>query len=269
MLKTLPATPEHIQQELMLQLALGIPLLMLKGHTAPEVEHAYSRALALCQQAGDSPWRFAALEGLWAFYNARGMFHIARELAEQSLALAQVMDDALFIHEAHVALGATLFSLGEFVSALAHLEPVCTFYATRPDCPGTLSSGVARSVGCFAWASWSLWMLGYPESALTKSHESLTAAQALSHGYSLGLALYMSAILHQYRQEVQAIQEQTTKLLALASKEGFTRWLAGGAILQGWALTAQGAGEVGISPPYTFFLLNGDMELNRNRQFFI
>ena len=209
-------------------------------------EYTYSRALALCQQAGDNLQHFAALEGLWAFYNARGMFHISRALAEQSLALAQRYGRRIVHSGGTRGPGVTLFSLGEFVSARAHLEPVCTFYATRPDRSGTLNSGVARSVGCFAWASWSLWMLGYPERALTRSHESLTAAQALSHGYSLGLALYMSAILHQYRQEVQAIQEQTTKLLALADEEGFTRWLAGGTILQGWALTAQGAAEVGI-----------------------
>jgi class 3 adenylate cyclase/predicted ATPase len=250
-LRGLPATPERIQQELTLQLALGLPLLMLKGHTAPEVEHAYSRALALCQQVGDSPQRFAALEGLWAFYNARGMFHISRELAEQSLSLAQGMGDALFLHEAHVALGTTLFSLGEFVPARTHLEQACAFYTTRQGrsgtlSSGTLSSGVARSVSCFAWASWALWMLGYPDRALTRSHESLTMAQALSHGYSLGFAVYMSAILHQYRREVQAVQEQTTVLLALASEEGFTRWLAGGTILQGWALAAQGSAEAGI-----------------------
>src|SRR5262249_7137715 len=128
LLKTLPATPERTEQELMLQLALGRPLLMLKGHSAPEVEHAYSRALALCQQAGDSPQRFAALEGLWAFYNARGMFAISRQLAEQSLSLAQSMGNKLFVHEAHEALGATLFSLGEFVLARAHLEQACAFY---------------------------------------------------------------------------------------------------------------------------------------------
>ena len=27
--------------------------------------------------------------------------------------------------------------------------------------------------------------------------------------------------------------------------------------------------EAQISPPYTFFLLNGDMELNRDRQLFV
>ena len=56
----------------------------------------------------------------------------------------------------------------------------------------------------------------------------------------------MSAILHQYRREVQAVQEQATVMLALASEEGFTRWLAGGTILQGWVRAEQGSAEAGI-----------------------
>ena len=39
-IKALPPAPEHTQQELMLQLALGAPLLMTRGYPAPEVEHA-------------------------------------------------------------------------------------------------------------------------------------------------------------------------------------------------------------------------------------
>jgi len=153
----------------------------------------------------------------------------------------------LFIQEAHVALGTTLFSLGEFVPARAHLEHACAFYAVRQDRSGPLSSGIARSVSCFCWASWSLWMLGYPDRALIRSRESLAMAQALSHGYNVGFARYMAAILHQYRREVQAVQTQTTVLLALASEERFTRWLAGGTILQGWALAEQGSAEAGIA----------------------
>jgi hypothetical protein len=48
LLKTLPATPAHTQQSLTLYIALGTSLLMIKGQAAPEVEHAYTQARALC-----------------------------------------------------------------------------------------------------------------------------------------------------------------------------------------------------------------------------
>src|SRR6516162_8404469 len=45
--KTLPETPERIQQALTLHIALGAALLVTKGHTAPEVECAYTQAYTL------------------------------------------------------------------------------------------------------------------------------------------------------------------------------------------------------------------------------
>src|SRR6185295_10980510 len=43
LLKTLPDTPERLQKELTLQIALGNALIAAKGYTAPEVEQAYTR----------------------------------------------------------------------------------------------------------------------------------------------------------------------------------------------------------------------------------
>src|SRR5262249_14995560 len=55
LLKTLPETPEHTQHALTLHSALGAALQMAKGIAAPEVEHAYTQARALCQQVGETP----------------------------------------------------------------------------------------------------------------------------------------------------------------------------------------------------------------------
>ena len=68
LLKTLPETPEHTQHALTLHIALGAALQMAKGHAAPEVEHAYTQARALCQQVGETPELVPVLYGLWRFY---------------------------------------------------------------------------------------------------------------------------------------------------------------------------------------------------------
>ncbi|MBI3249226.1 MAG: AAA family ATPase [Deltaproteobacteria bacterium] len=54
LLKTLPDTPARAQQELPLQIALATPLTATKGLAAPEVGAVYTRALALCQQVGET-----------------------------------------------------------------------------------------------------------------------------------------------------------------------------------------------------------------------
>jgi len=55
LLTTLPETLDRTQQALSLHIVLGAALQMTKGLAAPEVEHAYTQARALCQQVGETP----------------------------------------------------------------------------------------------------------------------------------------------------------------------------------------------------------------------
>ena len=89
LLKTLPETPEHTQQSLTLHIALGAALQMAKGNAAPEVEHAYTQARALCQQVGETPELIPVLFGLWRFYLVRAQLHTAREIGDTLLHLVQ------------------------------------------------------------------------------------------------------------------------------------------------------------------------------------
>src|SRR5262249_54449133 len=104
LLKTLPDTPARVQQELTLQLALGIELTATRGYAAPAVEHAYTRALELCRQMEETPELFSVLRGLQLFYMMRAEFPKARTLAEQLLSLAQRQDDPVLLLGAHSAL---------------------------------------------------------------------------------------------------------------------------------------------------------------------
>src|SRR6185295_17134969 len=50
LLQAEPDTPERAEREVALQVALGGPLMAVKGRGAPEVEHAYTRAQELCRR---------------------------------------------------------------------------------------------------------------------------------------------------------------------------------------------------------------------------
>ncbi|MGH8058404.1 MAG: hypothetical protein ACREOH_14395, partial [Candidatus Entotheonellia bacterium] len=89
LLKTLPHTPEHLQQELLLWTTLGPALMATKGFAAPEVERGYARARELCQQIGETPQLFPVLFGLWVYSLVRAELQEARRLGEQLLNLAQ------------------------------------------------------------------------------------------------------------------------------------------------------------------------------------
>jgi predicted ATPase len=243
LLLTRPDTPERTAQELTLQVALGPSLQATKGWAAPEVEHAYSRALELCQQVGETPQLFSALFGLQAFYTHRAKLQTARKLAEQGLALAQrVQDPALLLEACHM-LGYNLLYLGELTLAREHSEQGIALYDPQHHSLAFLYGGDDPGVCCLCHRALALWALGYPDQAFKNVHDALTLAQRLSHPLSLALALIFAAILQQFRRERQTAQEWTDAAMTLSTEQGFPYFLAWGIILQGWALTEQGQGE--------------------------
>jgi predicted ATPase len=139
----------------------------------------------------------------------------------------------------------TLWYLGEFPSALAHLEQGIAHYDLQKRRFHALSYW-HPAVLCLDSAARSLWFLGYPDQALRRSYEALNLAQQLSQPYILASALHFAASLHVWRREAQLVQERAEATIVLSRKHGFIRWLGGGLIRRGWALAELGAVEEGI-----------------------
>jgi predicted ATPase len=69
----------------------------------------------------------------------------------------------------------------------------------------------------------------------------------MAHPFSLGFALFFATVLHLFRREVRLTQERAAALLSLAQEQGFQYWMAGGAILDGWARAHQGQAQEGMA----------------------
>jgi predicted ATPase len=246
LLTTLPDARERAQQELTLQLALGAPLIATKGYGAPEVEKAYSRARELCRHGAETSALFPVLLGLWVIHFVRAELRLAHELGEQLLRQAHGVQDPLLLLEAHFALGQTLFCLGELLSARSHLEQGLTLYNPQQHGVHVSHYGQDMGVGCRRYEAWALWVLGYPDQALTKSQEALALAQELAHPLSLGFAFWWGAVIEQYCRRGQAAQERAEAAITLSTEQEFAQILAHGTILRGWALAEQGQEEEGI-----------------------
>jgi DNA-binding winged helix-turn-helix (wHTH) protein/predicted ATPase len=245
--KTLPDTPERTQQELRLQLVLGVPLTATKGYAAPEVARVYSRALELCQQVRETSQTVQALLGLWVFYFVRAELQTAHRLGERCLHQAQSVQAADLLLDAHNTLGDTLFWLGELVSAREHLEQSLALHDPQQHHSYVFYDVTDPGVACLCHLAWTLWFLGYPDQALKRSHEALALAQGLSHPYSLSFALNFAAALHCCCREERLTQERAEAAMALSTEQGFPLWLAMGTILRGWALAERGQGEEGMA----------------------
>lgn len=247
LLKTLPETPERNQQELTLQLAVSTPLVATKGQGSTEVERAYSRALTLCRQMGETPELFPLLFGLRAFYMVRGDLKTARELGERGFNLAQSIQDPDLLLVAHNALVSVLFFLGELALSQEHAEEVIACYDLQRHNPHASRIPFDPGVTCLSYIARVLWLTGYPDQALKRIQEAMTLAQKLSHPFSLSFALGVAIVTHHCRREGRTTQKLAEEMLALASEQEFAFWGGTARVHRGWALVEQGQREEGLA----------------------
>jgi DNA-binding winged helix-turn-helix (wHTH) protein/predicted ATPase len=247
LLRMLPDTPERAEQELSLQLALGVPLTATEGYAAPEAGRAYLRARELSQQLGcETPDMAEVLWGLRTYYTLRAEFGTAREIAEEFLRLAEHLRYHGLAMRGHWAMQIILLHQGEFALAMEHYEKALSLYDPerhRDDAfIYTQNPGVAMR--CFA--AWTLWFLGQPDQALDQIQEALTLARELSEPHGLAQAWFFAAILHQLRREQWKAQEKAEAAIALAREHGLVLYRAIATATRGWALVQQGRTEDGI-----------------------
>ena len=248
LLQRLPDSPERIQQELLLLMAIGPALIAIKGRAAPEVERTYTRARGLCERLGDRPELFPALLGLWYVHLLRAELRTAYELAEQLLRRAQSAHDPALLLYARYALGVVSFRMGEFLLAREHFETAISLYDPQRHRP-LISHYLVADAGviCLSYAAWTLWHLGYPDQALKRGNEALRSARALSLPLSLAFAEVFFVILLQYRREASAAQEPAECVVALCAEHEFPDWLGQATGLRGWTMAEQGHNEEGIA----------------------
>jgi len=244
-LQALPDTPERRQQELLVYLALGAPLMATRGQAAPEVESVYARAYALCQQVEQTAQLLPVLAGLRRFYVVRGTHETAWELAERLLTLAQRLDDRAYQLEAHRALGTTLFFRGQLPAALAQLQQAMALY--EPDSPPVPHVLGDPQVSCLIYAARALWCLGYPDQSRARAQQALALAQRLSHPYSLVWSQSFIADLYHLCGEDDVALSLIEASLARASEQGLPYWEARGRVMRGLLLAKQGRTQEGIA----------------------
>src|SRR5262249_6637813 len=185
LLQTLPETPQRLQREVDLLIAMGASLLAVKGYAAAEVRETYTFAQQLCARLDDPHQLFPVLRGLWNYYLVRTEFRMAHALGKELLALAQQVQDSAMLVAAHRALGTTLFWLGAVATAQTHFAQGIALYDLQQHHASAFLYGEDAGVICHIYAAWALWYFGYPEQGLTRSHEAATLSQQIAHPCSL------------------------------------------------------------------------------------
>ena len=247
LLPNVPDDHDRWSHERELQGALGAALYASQGPGAPETGQAYTRARYLCEQLGDTAALIPVLSGLWSHHSARSEYQIAREIAGDLLRFAERKNDVSGMLVANRSMGTCLYILGEFLLSRKYFQKVLTLYDTNLH--GSIASVAAYDprVAALSYLSWNLLVLGYPDQALSWSHQSLLWGRQLGHPHSLGYALTWAAILNLLRRGDQDALRLLEELTTLCSQHGFSHFLARANIMRGYVLSASGETEKGVA----------------------
>jgi predicted ATPase/DNA-binding winged helix-turn-helix (wHTH) protein len=205
LLQAVPDNPLLLEQELLLQNALGIALMSTQGAGIEEVRLTFSRAhelfhkLSIRRQADCREILFSSLYGLWCHHWHHAEYTKSYNLAAQLLDLAKAERNAFMQDQAHYTSACVFMDHGEYSRALDHFKQSVN----------TLS-------GCLA--SLAEWMLGYPEQALKTINQSLALAIRTGNPEHHLLADLCKARIHMERREYSQSLEFAQKSLDLASE---------------------------------------------------
>ena len=149
--------------------------------------------------------------------------------------------------QAHDALGATLFQLGDYAAAWYQFAQALALCDPTTQRDQALHNVAAPSVRCLVVGANALWCLGFPTQAAQRCQEALALAQELAHPYSLVVAQHFAAFLHCHRRKCRRCGRRPRTLLALATAQGFPLYTGYGHGWRGWARAMQGARAAGLA----------------------
>src|SRR5580692_550330 len=240
--ETLPASADRTRRQLDFLLKLGPALIVARGMGSSEVEDAYRRAAELGEATGDEPATFKAKWGLWLNANIRRKTALARDRADELLALAQRSGDGDLMLEAYHCRWSTAFFRGDVAATLKDCRiGIATYDIARHRHLGHAFGGHDPGVCAEVCSLMALQMAGDKTDAERATARGLALAEALDHPNTLAHALHNIAIGHQLAGDRDAAYAAASRATALAQKFGLTQWRANSLLQTAWA-TAVGGG---------------------------
>jgi predicted ATPase/DNA-binding winged helix-turn-helix (wHTH) protein len=221
--------------EMVLRAALGTSLTWVRGPVA-ETRAAWSRALDLARELGETEIELQARYGLWLFSLRTGHYSEALHLATEMMALAtEAKDDEAFATGQRIA-GVSRHSLGDHAEGRALLErALIWFEQNRPQ--SVFRFGLDQHAAGLAFLARALWVEGYTTDAVKVANLAVDRALALDHASTLCCALAEGlCMVSALNQDLDALEKATQDLTRTASRHGLQVWQAYGEIFELWAM---------------------------------
>ena len=241
-----PQDAARAQEELHIQIALGVAAVASEGFASSTAADAYGRAHALCRQFPRTPVLMPVLCGLWNYYLTRADFPRVEPLIGELSALVEEARGPVCLLPARNALAWTYLFTGAPGRALEQLEIGLARDAGRVGRQLIAEYGEDPLLVCHMGAALADWLLGHPDRALGRIAAGLRRAEALAQPFGLAQIQWAGLVVAQGRGDPAAVARQAQDLIRLCESQDIGFWLAGARILLGWAMAEQGQPDAGI-----------------------
>ena len=245
---TLPEGADRDRHELALLLYLGPAIQVLKGLGAPEAERVFSRARELSERVGETGLAFRALWGQWMVSAGRGRIAPARRIGGELLTLAERTNDRALLLEAHHAMWATSFWLGELPAAEHHIQQGISLYDREQHRSlAFLYGGHDAGTCCRCFSAWTHWLFGRPLQAVAASEAAIALAEQIAHPPTIAIGLTWACTLLYFERNARATGHLARRLIDLAAERDLPPWRVAGTIFDGWTRAESGEGPAGVA----------------------
>ncbi|HEX8995216.1 MAG TPA: BTAD domain-containing putative transcriptional regulator [Ktedonobacterales bacterium] len=217
LLQALPASAKRDRQELELQIALAPLYRMTRGWTAPELERALDRALALCDTIGDDTNRALTLFGMTSLYVVQARLDRVLLVYDEMISVFQRTLGGPPPPFAGIMLAGAQLHMGKVVESSAHMAEFLATHDPKEIIQLEESQGTNYAALATAWQSHALWLLGYPQQALDCGLEAIRMVREAGQPFNQALASTYLSLLQQLRASESAAQTHAEQALALAS----------------------------------------------------
>ncbi len=239
-LRTLPNGPERKQLELGLQMIRGLCLRAVKGWAAPELESAFGRARQICQELHDPPELFPVLWNLTFFRMIRGDLAQVAADTKTLMAQAEAANQQPFLMAVDHVAGVSNEFIGNFAESHRLLERARERHVPAQHRAYNAMFGIDPGMVARAMSSRPLWALGYPDQALTRSHETIALGRQQRQPVTFVFALIVAQGIHLYRGESAEAIALGDEIVGLCREHEFAQeaeWARG---FQASAMALQG-----------------------------
>jgi DNA-binding SARP family transcriptional activator/tetratricopeptide (TPR) repeat protein len=247
MLERLPASSKRDKQELSLQLALAPLYRVIKGWTAPELERALDRALALCDTVGEDIQRARTLYGLQSVYVVQAKLEKVQLVSDELHTLYQRSLGSAPPPVSDMMLAGARLHLGRITEANKQFGEMIAAYNPDQLLDYQESQGWDFAAQARAWQAHALWCLGYPQQAQERGREAVRFAQDLVPPFNQALVSAYMALLQQLCADEAIAREHAEQALALTIKYQASYYRTWAGILVSYALALEQPDEERIA----------------------